>query len=127
MKKKIMMLLLATAMVITVAGCSSEEVEGAVGALNSVGQNIIEENVDTFEELSDDFKEAIEEGINGGKQDGKDDAGFEEKNSEESSQHSADEKEEFIDKEEVYNIVGKIALEGIKEALGDSSEEVTTE
>lgn len=127
MKKKIMMLLLATAMVITVAGCSSEEVEGTVGALNSVGQNIIEENVDTFEELSDDFKEAIEEGINGGKQGEKDDAGFEEKNSEESSQHSADEKEEFIDKEEVFNTVGKIALEGLKEALGDSSEEVTTE
>lgn len=127
MKKKIMMLLLATAMVITVAGCSAEDIDGAVGTLNSVGQNIIEENADSFQELSDEFKESFENGINAGKQGEKDNEDFEEKNSEESSEHSADEKEEFIDKEEFYNTVGKVALEGLKEALGDSSEETTTE
>ena len=59
MKKKIMMLLLATAMVITVAGCSAEDIDGAVGTLNSVGQNIIEENADSFQELSDEFKKGL--------------------------------------------------------------------
>lgn len=119
MRKKSMLLLLTTALVLSLTACSEEQMSEGVAAVGNAASFIMEENADELDELTSEFKEALEEGadVMGSK------LSSEEKHGEKNSNDDADTTEVEEDFEsKMVNTAGKIALEALKAAMEETEE-----
>lgn len=119
MRKKSMLLLLTTALMLSLTACSEEQMSEGVAAVGNAASFIMEENADELDELTSEFKEALEEGadVMGSKLSG------EEKHGEKNSNDDADTTEVEEDFEsKMMNTAGKIALEALKAAMEETEE-----
>ena len=118
MRKKSMLLLLTTALMLSLTACSEEQMSEGVAAVGNAASFIMEENADELDELTSEFKEALEEGadVMGSKLSGEEKHG--EKNSNDAD--TTEVEEDFESK--MMNTAGKIALEALKAAMEETEE-----
>lgn len=116
MKKKFIMLFVSCIMVCSLAACSAEDIEGAIGAASSVADTIIEENADDMGNLIEEFGEAFKEEYKELDEDElneKNDKDYSGKREDANSSNN----QSSHSKEEIYSLAGKLAVEALDELI----------